>query len=210
MTGIKICGINTAEALEAAVDAGAEYLGFVFHPSSPRAIDAETARYLTNKTPTTVMNIGLFVDPSPAEITKILECADLDMLQLHGNETPEQVQAIRSQCGLPVMKAIRVSSKADLEYVPAYEKVCDWLLFDTKSDKAMGGSGESFDWNLLSGMFFLKPWMLAGGLNADNVTQALAALSPKAVDVSSGVEDAPGVKSPAKIKNFIETVRAAR
>ena len=210
MTEVKICGITTEPALEAAVKAGAHYLGFVFHPASPRFVAAEKARLLTNKTPSNLVNVGLFVDPKLSDIEKILESADLDMIQLHGSETPQQVQQIRGAFGLPVMKAIRVAARTDLEPVLTYEKVSDWLLFDAHSDKAPGGTGETFDWSLLQDLRLLKPWMLAGGLNAANVGQALDVLSPRAVDVSSGVEDEPGVKNPQKIKEFIAAAQQRR
>lgn len=207
MTKVKICGIATAEGLDAAVAAGAAFIGFVFHPASPRCVTPEQARVLSNKTPSNLTNVGLFVNPKPADIEKALAAADLDMIQLHGEESLRDVQAIRGQFGLPVMKAIRVGGKDDLAQVPAYEKVSDWLLFDAKADGAPGGTGKSFDWALLQDMRLLKPWMLAGGLNTANVGQALTTLAPRAVDVSSGVEDAPGVKNPSKIKEFIEAVR---
>ncbi len=206
---VKICGITSGDALDAAVAAGAQFVGFVFHPASPRCVSLEQAHTLSNKTPSNLMNVGLFVDPRPADIQKALEAADLDMIQLHGDESLRDIQIIRGQFGLPVMKAIRVGSKEDLDPVHSYEKICDWLLFDAKSDSAQGGAGKSFDWSLLKDLRLIKPWVLAGGLTAANVAQALSILKPKAVDVSSGVEDSPGVKNPQKIKDFIEKVKAA-
>lgn len=208
--GVKICGITRAQDLEAAVTAGASHIGFVFYEGSPRSIDLETAKTLSNKTPSTLTNVGLFVDPKLQQIEDVLAHADLDMLQLHGNETPQQIQKIRGQFGLPVMKAVRVATKEDLEQVYSYEKICDWLLFDTKSDNAQGGTGKRFDWSLLEGLTLLKPWMLAGGLNTANIGQALTLLKPHAVDVSSGVEDAPGVKNADKIKEFVAAVQQTR
>lgn len=210
MTGVKICGITSEAALDAAISAGADYLGFVFYKDSPRHINYEKARVLTNQTPSNLKNVGLFVNPGLTEIEKALEAADLDMIQLHGNESLQQIQAIKGQFGLPVMKAIRVGGREDLAQLASYEKVCDWLLFDAKSDKAQGGSGQAFEWSLLKDLRLFKPWMLAGGLSVENVAEAIGLLRPKAVDVSSGVEDAPGIKNPAKIKIFIETARAAR
>ncbi|MCB9990305.1 MAG: phosphoribosylanthranilate isomerase [Rhodospirillales bacterium] len=207
MTEVKICGITTPDALDCAVKEGAHYLGFVFHPGSPRAIDPEKARILTNKTPSNLVNVGLFVNPSLTDIETVLAAADLDMIQLHGDETLQQIQAIRGQCGLPVIKAIRVAEKADLAPVLSFEKVCDLLLFDAKVPGTAGGTGQRFDWTLLKDLRLFKPWMLAGGLTAENVGDALSTLNPPVVDVSSGVEDAPGIKNPDKIRQFIEAVK---
>lgn len=209
MTDVKICGITTSEALDAAVKAGARYLGFVFYPGSPRFIDDAKAKILTNKTPSNLTNVGLFVDPRPSDIEKTLGSADLDMIQLHGSESPQLIQTIRGEFGLPVMKAIRIGGEDDLAQIASYEKVCDWLLFDTRVDSVQGGTGQSFDWTLLQDIALFKPWMLAGGLSAENVDEALSVLKPGAVDVSSGVEDAPGAKNPDKIGSFIAAVKTA-
>lgn len=207
MTQVKICGITTEEALDAAVTAGAGFIGFVFYPGSPRCVSPEQARVLSNRTPSTLVNVGLFVDPKPADIERALAAADLDMIQLHGSETPRDVQNIRGRFGLQVMKAIRIAAKEDLEAVSSYEKVSDWLLFDTKTGEAPGGTGKNFDWSLLRDLRLSKPWMLAGGLNAANVANALSLLRPDAVDVSSGVEEAPGVKSRDKILQFVQAAQ---
>ncbi len=206
-TDVKICGITTEDALTSAMISGAKFIGFVFYPGSPRYIEAEQAKILSNKTPTTIMNVGLFVDPKPTDIEKVLTTANLNMIQLHGNETSQQIQTIKNTFGLPVIKAIRIAERTDLEQIEAYEKVSDWLLFDTKSPQAQGGTGESFDWSLLKDLQLTKPWMLAGGLNSNNIRQALSVLKPHAVDVSSGIEDKPGFKNPNKIKEFINIVK---
>lgn len=209
-TAVKICGITSETALTAASDAGATYIGLVFHPASPRAVTPARAAALAAAAPSTVITAGLFVDTPADEINAVLESVPLGMIQLHGNEPPEAVSALRTAAGLPVMKALRLGGPDDLDIVPAYEAVCDWLLFDTQSARGPGGTGETFDWSWLAGRAFARPWMLAGGLDAANIDAALSALTPDAVDVSSGVEDAPGVKSPQKIKDFIEAVQQNR
>lgn len=208
-TEVKICGLSTPETLQAAVDAGARFVGFVFYPPSPRNVNLDTAYELARSVPTGVRTVGLFVDPDNALLDQIVTGVQLDMIQLHGNETPDRVKEIKERYGAQVMKAIRVGSDRDLEGVEAYESVVDWLMFDAKPDGANlpGGMGERFDWNILAGRDFKKPWMLAGGLDADTVQEALAILKPDAVDVSSGVESARGVKDIEKIKAFIEAVK---
>ena len=210
MTRIKICGINTLDAMEAAASAGAHYVVLVFVNSSPRYIDIEYARHLTGHVQTSVKSVGLFKDANDLFIQNILHRVPLNMLQLHGAEDPTRVKHIKEKFGLPVMKAIPIADETDLEAIDAYKNVVDWFLFDTKlPDGRSGGSGHAFDWSLLKGLEVKKPWMLAGGLNADNIAEALAVLSPDAVDVSSGVEASPGQKNAAKIKRFIQTVKSA-
>lgn len=221
-TGVKICGLKDKDNLRAALDAGAEYVGLVFHPASPRFIDVQTAWSLAREVPPDVKIVGLFVNPSDRELTKILSQVKIDMIQLHGDEDPLRVIAIKSGYNLPVMKTIRVAGEDDLSGVAHFEKAADWLLFDTKLPPALtlppihggegweggqsfGDTGQSFDWNLLAGKTFKKPWMLSGGLNAENVKDALALLQPDAVDVSSGVENISGEKDPDKIRAFIRT-----
>lgn len=207
MTGIKICGLKEAETLQAALGAGANYIGFVFYPQSPRAINPQTAHALSREIPGDVTTVGLFVDPTDKEINATLSRIRLGMIQLHGNESPLRIIEIKAAYKLPVMKAIRIGGVDDLAQIEKFEKVADWLLFDTKVEGEAGGTGKSFDWNLLKGKTFKKPWMLGGGLNAGNVRDALNILQPDAVDVSSGVESARGVKDPEKIRAFIDAVR---
>ena len=207
MTAVKICGLSETETLKAAIDAGADFIGFVFYPSSSRFVSIETAADLAKLVPPTVKKVGLVVDATDQELLQITQDVELDILQLHGDETPQRVEEIAGLTALPIMKAIRVRSEADLENVSDYETVADWLLFDNKCETAPGGTGESFDWGLLAGRSFSKPWMLSGGLTSENVSDALK-LSPDAVDVSSGVESAKGVKDADKIKAFIEAVKA--
>lgn len=204
---VKICGITTLNALDAAIFAKADFIGFVFYDRSKRYIEPNQAKILGNKISQTTMKVGLFVDPSLSLLEKTISIADLDIIQLHGHETPEQVQIIKETFGLPVIKALRIASRDDLKQISEYESVSDWLIFDAKSEVAQGGTGGSFDWALLKDLSITKPWMLAGGLHSKNISQALSILKPDAVDVSSGVEDAPGLKNPDKIKEFIEAVR---
>jgi phosphoribosylanthranilate isomerase len=205
MTKIKICGITTQTAIDTCEAAGADYIGFVFYERSARYIKpADTAGLKTS-----LKKVGLFVDPSLTDIAQVLEYCELDIIQLHGGETTDTVQLIKQTFHKPVMKAIAIESEKDLEQIPAYEALCDWLLFDTKTSDH-GGSGISFDWSLLQGYAPKTPWMLAGGLNKDNISDALRDLSPDAVDVSSGVELEKGVKDDTKIKEFIEAVHQAR
>lgn len=209
MTKVKICGLSEPETLAAAVDAGARFVGFVFYPPSPRNVSFDIAWNLARAVPTGVRSVGLFVDPDDALLERVLTGIQLDMVQLHGDETPQRIAEIKARYAMPVMKAIRVGSSDDLDGIAAYEDAADWLLFDAKPPNAdlPGGTGERFDWNILAGRDFKKPWMLSGGLDADNVQDALSILKPDAVDISSGVESARGVKDAAKIKAFIEAVK---
>ena len=207
MTAVKICGLSEPNTLQTSIEAGARFVGFVFYPPSPRNLSFDTAWNLARAVPTGVRSVGLFVDPTDEELERIVTGIQLDMIQLHGNESPGRIAEIKSRYAMPIMKAIRVRDASDLENLDGFE-AADWLLFDAKSDKAPGGTGESFDWNLLAGREFSRPWMLSGGLTIDNVAEALSILKPDAVDISSGVESAPGEKDPAKIKAFITAVKS--
>lgn len=210
MTDVKICGIKDPENLNAAINAGARYIGFVFYPPSPRHVSFDVAWNLARAVPTGMRSVGLFVDPDHDELEHIVSGIQLDVIQLHGSESPGKVQTIRDKFKMPVMKAIRVAEEKDLDDVAGYEAVADWLLFDAKvPDDLPGGTGHSFDWAILKDRTFSKPWMLGGGLTPENVGDALSILSPDAVDVSSGVESSRGQKDPTKIKTFIETVKSA-
>jgi phosphoribosylanthranilate isomerase len=208
----KICGINGAPALEAALAGGARFVGFVFYARSPRALDAEAAAALAARVPRGITRVGLFVDESNETLDAILRQVSLEMLQLHGRESPVRVAEIRRRFGRPVMKAITVAAAADVEAASAYDGVADWLLFDAKAPAQMagalpGGNALSFDWTLLAGRRWSRPWMLSGGLNVGNLAEAVRVTTAPAVDVSSGVEDRPGVKSPAKIEAFLKLAR---
>jgi phosphoribosylanthranilate isomerase len=204
----KICGLKTPEAVAAAVDGGASLVGFVFYGRSPRAVDPATVKRLQARIPATVRKVGMLVDDSDARIAEILGNCDLDLLQLHGHESPERVAEIRARFGKPVIKAIPVSAAADLDRAASYEPVADYLMFDAKPPKSMtnalpGGNALSFDWTLLAGRRFNLPWLLAGGLTPDNVAEAARISGAPMVDVSSGVEDRPGEKNLSKIKAFL-------
>lgn len=205
MVAVKICGINDGDALKAVAFYKAAFAGFVFYPPSPRHAGIELAASLTAELPRFVKAVGLFVDPDDEYLEKVLESVSLDMIQLHGTESPHRVRQIKTRYNLPVMKAVSIDTKADLKQAKAYERVADWMLFDSRPQHLPGGTGQSFDWQLLRAYKHIKPWMLAGGLTAENLPEALGVLSPDAVDVSSGVEVMPGMKSPMKIQEFIET-----
>ena len=208
----KICGLKTPEAVAAAVEGGASMIGFNFYGRSPRCVDPATAGRLAALVPSSVRKVGLLVDDSDDRIAEILAACDLDLLQLHGHETPERVAAIRARFGKPVIKVISVSDAADLDRAAAYEDVADYLMFDAKPPKSMvgalpGGNAISFDWTLLAGRRFRRPWLLAGGLTADNLTEAARISGAPTLDVSSGVEDRPGEKNVSKIKAFLDATR---
>lgn len=206
MTQVKICGLSQPAHIGAAVSAGARYLGFVFFPKSPRAVSPRTARDLAADLPPGVARVGLFVDPDDALLTGTLATAPLDLIQLHGGETPDRVAEVKALTGLPVMKAVGLSGPDDLPALTDYGVVADMLLVDAKPPKGAelpGGNGLAFDWRLLAGRRWLRPWMLAGGLTPQNVAEAVRLTGAPAVDVSSGVETAPGVKDSGLIRDFI-------
>jgi phosphoribosylanthranilate isomerase len=210
----KICGLKSPEAVAAAVVGGASLVGFVFYAKSPRCVDPATVKRLAAQVPPSVRKVGLIVDESDDRIAAILAGCDLDLLQLHGAETPERVAEIRARFGKKVIKAIAVSEAADLDRAAAYEGVADYLMFDAKPPKSMvgalpGGNALSFDWTLLAGRRFRRPWFLAGGLTPDNLVEAVRISGAPMVDVSSGVEDRPGEKNVSKIKAFLDASRRA-
>jgi len=204
---VKICGLTTPEALDAAVADGARYVGLVFYPPSPRAVAPELARQLARRVPTGVRVVGLFVEPDDETLESVVGQVPLDVLQLHGDERPARVAEIRAAFAIPVMKAIRVAEPADLDGIEAYEAVADRLLFDAKAPRNVaalpGGNGIAFDWSILSGRTWRRPWMLSGGLTAANLAEAVGETGADTVDVSSGVEDRPGHKDPDLIRAFL-------
>jgi phosphoribosylanthranilate isomerase len=209
---IKICGLRTPEALDTAVESGADMVGFVFFGPSPRNLSLLDARLLGERVKNQVLKVALTVDASSAELQGIIDALKPDMLQLHGTETPEQVALVRSQFGLPVMKALPIATRADLSPMRLYAKVADRLIFDARAPKEAtrpGGLGMPFDWTLLKGIDAGVPYMLSGGLTVDNVAEAISITGAPGVDVSSGVESSPGVKDPDKIRAFIRAARAA-
>jgi phosphoribosylanthranilate isomerase len=209
----KICGLKTAEAVDAAVAGGAAFAGFVFYPPSPRFLTAGDAAALIARLPGHVAAVGLFVDADDAAIAAVLAAAPLAMLQLHGHESPARITEIRSRFGLPVMRVLPISGATDLDAVDDYAPVSDWLMFDTRPPATPGalpgGNALAFDWRLLAGRRVPRPWMLAGGLDADNVGEAVRISGAAVVDVSSGVERARGVKDPARISAFLAAARSA-
>ena len=209
---VKICGLKTPDALDAALEAGVDMVGFVFFPPSPRNLGLEAARSLGERAKGRARKVALSVDATDAELAAAIEALRPDMLQLHGKETPERVVAVRSRFGLPVMKALPIESRADLSPIHLYAKVADWLLFDGRAPREAtrpGGLGKTFDWTLLGNLDLKIPFMLSGGLDAGNVAEALRIAHAPAVDVSSGVERAPGEKDPEKIRAFIRAAREA-
>ena len=210
---VKICGITSEEAMEAAVEAGADYVGLVFYPRSPRALTPARAAELVQYLPDDIVTVGLFVDPDDALLDVVLRECRLDLLQCHGGESPERLEAIRLEYGVPVMKMIAVADAADLAAAEPYLAVADRLLFDARPPKGAalpGGNAVSFDWRLLAGRKWGLPWMLAGGLTPANVAEAIRITGARAVDVSSGVESAPGIKDPAAIHAFISAVKGMK
>lgn len=208
---IKICGLSTPETLEAAIAAGADMAGFVFFPRSPRHIGLEAARELGRRAQGRIRKVALTVDASDKEIDAVVAALQPDLLQLHGRETPARVGEVKARFGLPVMKAIGVARAEDVQGAAAYEGVADIVLFDAKpapDASVPGGAGRRFDWRLLRNLSFPSEWMLSGGLEAGNVTEALRLTNAPGVDVSSGVETARGVKDKGRIIAFIEAVRA--
>lgn len=206
---VKICGLRSAADLEAVARAGAAYAGFVFFQKSPRNLTLPQAKALALAVPVGLAKVALVVDADDAMLDAIVAEVPLDMLQLHGAETPARVAEVRARYGLPVMKAVGVAGPDDLAALMDYSLVADQILVDAKPAKGAdlpGGNGLAFDWRLLVGRKWLRPWMLAGGLTAENVAEAVRLTGAAQVDVSSGVESAPGVKDAAKIAAFVAAV----
>ncbi|MCC5956061.1 MAG: phosphoribosylanthranilate isomerase, partial [Natronohydrobacter sp.] len=196
---VKICGLTSPQAVSDAVESGARYLGFVFFPRSPRHLDLPAAADLARTVPVGIAKVALTVDADDAMLDALLAAVPIDMLQLHGHETPARVAEVKARFGLPVMKAVGVSERADLAALDSYLPVADQILLDAKPPKGAdlpGGNGLAFDWRLIEGRDWPKPWMLAGGLTPENVAQAVRLTGARQVDVSSGVESAPGGEKP--------------
>lgn len=213
-TRVKICGVSSPGILEAAVAEGASDVGLVFFPRSPRNVSAGEAAALSAAAPTDITVVGLFVDPADEALEEVLAVARLDLLQLHGNESPGRVAAIKRRTGKPVMKAIKVAEPADIEAARAYDGIADRLLFDAKAPSTEGrympgGNALTFDWRMLAGLSWPCPWMLSGGLTPDTVAEAIRTSGAPGVDVSSGVESAPGVKDTSLISAFIQAAEGA-
>jgi phosphoribosylanthranilate isomerase len=208
---VKICGLSTPDALDVALESGADFVGFVFFPPSPRHLGFQAARKLAGQVRGRAQKVALSVDADDAWLEASIAALKPDLLQLHGKEPPARVAAIRKKFGLPVMKAIAVEEKADLAAIAAYAGIADRLIFDARPPRAAtrpGGLGKSFDWRLLENLDTGAPFMLSGGLDAGNVAAALRITRAPGVDVSSGVEAAPGVKDADKIRAFVRAARS--
>ena len=211
-TRVKICGLSTSGDVAAAADAGAAYVGLVFFPKSPRNVDLHTASSLAQQVPAGIAKTALVVNADNDLLDRITADVAIDVLQLHGSETPERVAEVRARYGLPVMKAVGVAEACDLAALDTYAQVADQILVDAKPPKDAvlpGGNGLSFDWRLLQGRRWPVPWMLAGGLTPDNVAEAIALTGAAQVDVSSGVESAPGQKDRGLIAAFCKAAHGA-
>lgn len=205
-TRVKICGLTTRQTALAAADAGATYIGLNFFPQSPRFLDVKAAKDLAVCLPPGVAKVALTVDASDSVLDEIVTSVPLDFLQLQGSETPERVSELRARFGLPVMKAVGIADANDLKNLDDFEGVADQLLVDAKPAKDAtlpGGNGVAFDWRLIANRRWSKPWMLAGGLNPNNVAEAISLTGARQVDVASGVESAPGVKDPELMRAFV-------
>ncbi|WP_299830050.1 phosphoribosylanthranilate isomerase [uncultured Roseobacter sp.] len=208
---VKICGLRTPEDVAAVAGAGASYCGFTFFTKSPRSIGFDDARALAIASPPGLAKVALTVDADDAFLDDLTRQVPLDMLQLHGHETPERVAAVKARYGLPVMKAVGIADADDLAELDRYLKVADQILVDAKPPKTSelpGGNGLTFDWRLVAGRRWPVPWMLAGGLTPDNVAEAIALTGAKQVDVASGVESAPGIKDHDMVRSFVHAAKA--
>lgn len=210
MAEVKICGLRNAAAVDAAVAAGARYLGFNFFESSPRSVSIDAAAALATAVPAGVARVALVVDSEDAALDAILAAVPVDIVQLHGRETPARVADVRARTGLPVMKAVGLAGAEDLGALWDYGLVADLLLIDAKAPKDAvlpGGNGLTFDWRLIAGRRMLRPWMLAGGLTPGNVAEAVRLTGAAVVDVASGVETMPGVKDAGLMRDFVAAAR---
>ena len=209
---VKICGLTRPGDMEMVAGAGASYAGLVFFAKSPRNVTPEAARELALEAPVGLAKVGLMVNPTDEMLDEIMRLVPLDMVQLHGAETPERVAEVRARWGLPVMKAVGVGEAEDLEKLEVYQRVADQILVDAKPPKGAhlpGGNGLAFDWRLIAGRRWSRPWMLAGGLTPENVGLAVAMTGTAQVDVSSGVESAPGIKDAEKVRSFVEAAKGS-
>jgi phosphoribosylanthranilate isomerase len=210
---VKICGLSTPETLETALEAGADMVGFVFFPPSPRHLTLELGRNLGRLVKRRALKVALTVDADDATLDNIMDALSPDIFQLHGKENVARLRDIKQRFGRPVMKAVPVATAADLAVLPGYAAVADRILFDARAPKDAtrpGGLGEPFDWHLLENLDLKVPYMVSGGLHVDNLAEALRVTGASGVDVSSGVESAPGVKDPDMIKAFIRAARASQ
>jgi phosphoribosylanthranilate isomerase len=211
---VKICGITSVEAADAAVKARADFAGMVFHRTSPRYLNPIQAGVIAERLRSRLRTVALLIDANDDEIAGVVTVVKPDFLQLHGNETPARVGAVKSRFGIATIKAFAIAEAGDFANVAAYDGAADMFLFDAKAPASAtrpgGGHGIAFDWQLIRGRSFARPWLLAGGLNAENVARAIETSGAPGVDVSSGVETAPGVKNPDAICTFVYAARAAQ
>lgn len=208
---IKVCGLTDPADIPAAILAGASYVGFVFFPKSPRHLVLGDAAFMATAVPEGIMKVALTVDADNAMLDALTEQVPLDMLQLHGSETPQRVAEVKARYGLPVMKAVGIADADDLPQLDDFGRVADQLLVDAKPPKGAdrpGGNALAFDWNLIAGRRWPVPWMLAGGLTPDNAEQAVRLTGARQLDVSSGVESAPGVKDGGLMRAFVEAAQS--
>jgi phosphoribosylanthranilate isomerase len=206
---VKICGLNSRAGLEAAVNNGTRFVGFIFYPPSPRYVEPIDAGQLAALVPPHVTKVGVFVDPDPVEIDEVLLQVPLDLLQFHGTESPRNMDELRQTFRLPVIKAVKVAEAADVEFARSFEGHVDYLMFDAKPPAGQegllpGGNALSFDWQLLAGQRWKTPWFLSGGLHAGNLVAAVRQSGAALVDISSGVELRPGLKDPDRIVEFLK------
>ena len=209
---VKICGLSTPETLDVALEAGADMVGFAFFGPSPRNLSFETARALGERVKGRAQKVAFSVDADDAFLDSVVAALKPDLLQLHGTETPARVAAVKQRFSLPVMKVLAIETRQDLAAIPTYTTVADRMLFDARAPRGAtrpGGLGKPFDWHLLEDLEIAIPYMLSGGLDAGNVAEALRITHAPGVDVSSGVERAPGAKDPDKIRAFIRAARAS-
>lgn len=210
---VKICGLTRPQDALAADSAGARYIGLVFFPKSPRNVDFDTASAIAAQVPVGICKVALTVNATDTTLDDLLRNVPIDMVQLHGSEPPERVAEVRTKFGLPVMKAVGIATVDDLGAIAAYEAVADQILVDTKPPKDAsrpGGNGLVFDWQLLAGRRWQKPWMLAGGLTKDNVAKAIRVSGANQVDLSSAVETAPGQKDATLMREFVSAAQASQ
>jgi phosphoribosylanthranilate isomerase len=207
---VKICGLTTKEAVNAAVEYGADYLGFIFYPLSPRNISPEQAFKLTSHLPGNVKKVAVMVDPEPEEIEEIVNTFHPTYVQLHGQELPIRVTRVKKRFGLPIIKAIGVHNADDLQLVEAYYGAADMLLLDAKPDNSWqaGGTGKPFNWKLLRKWQPVLPWFLSGGLSIDNIEEAISTSHAQLIDVSSSLESKKGIKDPQMIKEFLQEIHS--
>ena len=209
---VKICGLRSRAEIGAAADAGAAYVGLVFFPASPRHLSFGDARWVVQAVPEGMIRVALTVDPTDEALEALLEAVTIDMLQLNGRESPERVAEVRARFGRPVMKAVGISCEADLAHLDVYARVADQLLVEPRPPRDAtlpGGNGIAFDWRLIRGRRWKRPWMLAGGLTPENVGEAVRLTGAEQVDVSSGVESRPGCKDAARVAAFVRNAREA-